>query len=112
MPVLPLRQLEILYYFYIEIYIEIEKCLKLLSFEQPSRIRPQRHSIFAVGQAFRGTLSIPLPPPCPPTERVQAFRGTHNRARPPVSVSIPSLCHARTYRFVIRNSEKNEKKTL
>jgi hypothetical protein len=57
---------------------------------QPSRIPPQRGmSHCRLGQAFRGTLSISLPPPCTATTaRVyQAFRGNLNRARAPVSVS-------------------------
>ena len=37
MPVLPLRQLEILYYFYIEIYIEIKFFFKIISFRYTSQ---------------------------------------------------------------------------
>jgi len=42
----------------------------------------------------------------------QAFRGTLNRAWPPVSVSIPSCSHADVPRLVTRNSDKNQKNFL
>jgi hypothetical protein len=47
--------------------------LKLLSFQPSQGFAHTGKIIFAVGQAFRGTLSIPLPPPCPPTTRVASF---------------------------------------
>jgi hypothetical protein len=68
--------------------------------------------LFAAPSVYPCPLRVPLP-------RVyQAFRGTLNRARTPcirlepLSMRLDPLIVSRMYRFVARNSDKNQKKFL